>query len=174
MTIRDRMREFTDRLVVTDVAPRDSLCGCTPGEILALEQKYGIRLPESYARFLELMGQGAGRLVDRNEFDLYYPHVLRLTEQERALWAEVRVEEPDSTVVELPPQSLIICGRRGEQFSFIDCQQTDDSPVFYFNHWQMQIRQTHHSLFGFLESMRADAEHWMAMGFPKLFPDRAR
>jgi hypothetical protein len=103
--------------------------------------------------------------VDRNEFDLYYPKVLRLTEEERQFWADVRAEDPATTVIELPPQALIICGRHGEQFTFIKCTHEDDSPVFYFNHWKKQIRQTDDSLFGFLESMRADAEHWSAKGY---------
>jgi hypothetical protein len=164
MTVRDRMHAFVARMAASGVATPDRLRGCTTGEILSLEKKYGVRLPESYALFLGLMGHGAGDLVDPNEFDLYYPHVLQLTEQERAFWADVSAEDPAAAVVELPPHALIICGRHGEQFTFIECQRPDDSPVFCFNHWQKLIRQTDDSVIEFLEAMRADAEHWIGKG----------
>jgi hypothetical protein len=164
MAVRDRMLAFIDRMATTGVASPGRLQGCTPDEVLFLERKYGVRLPESYALFLGSMGHGAGRLVSRGEFDFYYPDVLRLTEEERQFWAEVRADDMTAAAVELPPQALIICGRHGEQFTVMDCTRPDDSPTFYFNHWDKQMRQTHDSLFGFLESMRADAEHWIGRG----------
>jgi hypothetical protein len=109
------MLAFIDRLATTSVASLGQLQGCTPDEIQFLEQKYGVRLPESYALFLGLMGQGAGQLVDRNEFDLYYPKVLRLTEEERQFWADVREEDPATTVIEFSTVDMEIHGCRGSR-----------------------------------------------------------
>jgi hypothetical protein len=164
MGVAERMREFVARLQASRVASTQTLVGCSPDEITRLEQKYAVRLPDSYALFLRLMGHRAGNLVGRAEFDLYYPDVLRLTEEERAFWAEVRAEDPGEAVVELPADALIVCGRYGEQFQFIECSRPDDSPVFYFNHWEPGFRRVEGSVFGFLEAMRADAEHWIRQG----------
>jgi hypothetical protein len=158
------MREFVSRLEASRVASRQTMAGCLDEEVARLEQRYQVRLPESYALFLRLMGHRAGNLVGREELDLYYPDVLRLTAEERGFWAEVRAEDPGATIVELPPHALLICGRYGEQFQFIECTHQDDSPVFYFNHWDLAIRQVEDSVFGFLEAMRADAEHWIRQG----------
>jgi hypothetical protein len=90
--------------------------------------------------------------------------VLRLTERQRSFWQEVHDEHPDEAVVELPGRALIICGRYGEQFAFIVCDRPDDSAAFYYIVWQKAIRQTHDSVFGFLEGMRADAAYWIDHG----------
>lgn len=164
MSVAERMREFVARLEASRVASPRTRVGCSPDEIARLERKYAVRLPGSYALFLRLMGHRAGNLVGREEFDLYYPDVLRMTEEERAFWNEVRAEAPDEAVVELPPGALIICGRYGEQFQFIECSRPDDSPVFSFNHWEPGFRQVQDSVFGFLEALRADAEYWIGRG----------
>ena len=60
--------------------------------------------------------------------------------------------------------ALLICGRYGEQFSYIVCDRPDDSAVWYVNVWDRRPREMHDSVFGFLESMRADAEYWIRRG----------
>lgn len=166
MGVAERMQELVARLEESRVASPETLVGCSSDEITRLEQKYSVRLPDSYALFLRLMGHRAGNLVGQ-EFDLYYPDVLRLTEEERAIWAEVRGEGPDEANVELPPNALIICGRYGEQFLFIECSLSEDSPVYYFNRWELGFRRVEDSVFGYLEAMRADAEHWIRLGSPE-------
>src|SRR5262249_15957031 len=95
MHFRDQMKAFIDRMIATRVAPPAKLIGCTTEEVAFLEKKYGLQLPASYALFLQAMGHRAGNLVSRDEFDLYYPEVLRLTEEDRAFWATVKAEAPN-------------------------------------------------------------------------------
>jgi hypothetical protein len=89
----DRFARLLRRLEASRVAGTADLVGCTPGEVEALEARYGIRLPLAYRRYLEVIGQRSGRLFTCDHAAVFYPHVLAMTAEQRQQWAEARAED---------------------------------------------------------------------------------
>lgn len=117
-----------ERLYETGVARPGQLQGCTADEIAALEAKYAIVLPDTYRRFLETMGHGAGRLFAHDRVEASYPQVLEMTEDQRR-WHR---DEPEEQPICLPDDALIVLGRLGQQFQFMRCQGTADAAIYYY------------------------------------------
>lgn len=160
------------RLEASRVAAPADLVGRTPNEIAAIEARYGVRLPRTYRRYLDVMGHRSGRLFTCDHAAAFYPHVLAMTSEQHQLWAEARAEDGSwpPPGFELPADALLILGRLGEQFEFIRCTGPDDSPVWYFNIWEWQTRESSPSVLGWLESWCAEAEGAIASGYFDLFP----
>ena len=125
---RDSIDRLVERLNETGVASRDQLRGCSADEIAALEAKYCIVLPDTYRRFLELMGHSAGQLFAHDRVEAGYARVLEMTEEQRR-WHH---DEPEEQPIRLPDDALIVLGRFDEQFSFIRCRGTADSAIYYY------------------------------------------
>jgi hypothetical protein len=70
----------------------------------------------------------------------------------------------------LPGDALLIYGHL-EQFEFIRCGGQDDSPVWYFNTWEWQVRQTEACVLAWLESWCIEAEWTIASGYFDLYPE---
>jgi hypothetical protein len=138
------------------------LVGCTETEIGALEAKYRLRVPESYRRYLAIMGHRSGRLFTSDHAAVFYSYVLNMTADLPAAWA---TESPPPPAFAVPDDALIIAARLGEQFEFIRCASTDDSPVWVFNSWDWQIRESHPSVLAWLESWCGEAERAIATGY---------
>ena len=162
--------QFLDSLEERSIAQRSGLHGCRDEEIKQLETKYGITLPSSYRQYLATMGHRSGRLFTHDHLAATYPYVLEMTAEHRADANEL----PDEAFVDLPADALIIVGRLGEQFLFIRCLETDDSPVWYFNEYETKIRQAHTSVLDWLQSTAAEAESAIENGYYETYPDGTR
>ena len=53
----ERFDALVRRLERAEVALPSDLGGCSSSEIAAIEARYGLRLPATHRRFLEVMGQ---------------------------------------------------------------------------------------------------------------------
>lgn len=153
------------------VAPGD-MVGCTAKEIEALEAKYQLQVPRTYRRYLEVMGHRSGRLFACDHAAVFYDSILAMTAEKRNQWSRDNAEDgigpPDE--FEFPTDALIINGRLGEQFEFIRCNNQVDSPVWYFNTYEWQVRQTEPSVLAWLESWCKESETAIADGYFEVSP----
>jgi hypothetical protein len=167
MSVEERMQQFVERMYAGEVARPGDLRGCSAAEITALEQRYDVILPRSYALFLSHMGRAAGKLWNLGEFDLLYRDALQLTEETLESWQRSGTESSRYSAAAFPHHGLVFCERLGNpDYWLIVCEGQDDSPVIHFDYEQEPIRfeQTQPSLFGFLEELCGDAEHWIRNG----------
>jgi hypothetical protein len=169
----DRFDRLLQRMERSDIATISDLVGCSEEEVAALEARYGLQLPQTYFLYLRVMGHRSGRLFTCDHMAVFYPYVLKMTAEQRRMWAECQAEDgggpPGS--FELPPDALLIAGRLGDQFEFIRCAGQEDSPVWYFNCWEWQVKESHPSLFTWLECWCEEAEWAIASGYYDLFPE---
>lgn len=112
----------------TGVAHPGQFQGCSADEVAALEARYGIVLPVTYRRFLEVMGHCPGQLFAHDHVKVNYPQILQMTEDERR-WHR---DEPEEQPLNLPDDALIVLGRFDQQFQFIHCQGTPDAAIYYY------------------------------------------
>jgi hypothetical protein len=167
--ILNRMAQFIARMSHDGVAQARDLRGCWPKEIKALEQRYDLRLPQSYALFLDQMGNCAGHLGNDGEFDLLYDDVLHITEEERDSFRQINEKFPMEAAYELPDKAFIFCRRLGNpDYWLIICDSEDDSAVYHFDceHKTIRLQKTHDSLFDFLEQLSDDAAN-RVKSFPR-------
>lgn len=158
----DVLAPLLARMAVSGVAVAGDLVGCTPEEIAALEARYGVRLPHTYRRFLEVMGRHAGRLFQHDSTLAFYPDVRGLTAEYREGY-EDDPEVPGALV--LPPDALIIAEREGDYFDFIRCTDPHDSPVWKFDVYRWTPVERHASVPGFLEAWCEAAEWAIGQGY---------
>jgi hypothetical protein len=167
MSVEERMRQFVERMYASGVARPGDLRGCSAPEIAALEQRHGLALPQSYSLFLSTMGHATGKLGNLGEFDLSYGDALKLNGETVEAWRASESASNRSYASAFPAQGLVFCARLGNpDYWLIVCRGQDDSPVIHFDYESEPVRfeQTQDSLFGFLEELRQDAEHWIAKG----------
>jgi len=114
--------DFIERVKSIGIMTANTRRGCSSSEIAALEEKYSIRLPSLYRRFLEYCGHEAGTLVYDPDMDSdYYEAALRLTAEHRE--DECRFDEPsDALIIASPGYDM--------QLVFIRCIDAVDSPVY--------------------------------------------
>lgn len=168
----DRFDQLLQRMKRSGVASRSQLVGCSQKEIAALEARYELRLPESYALYLRTMGHKSGRLFTHDHMAVFYSYVLKMTADERWSWndgADDGSGPPEK--FQLPGDALLIAGRLGDQFEFIRCNLPDDSPVWYFNTYEWEVKQSHASIFDWLEAWCGEAEEAIAGGYYDEYPD---
>lgn len=168
----DRFRRLLRRMERSSVALPSQLVGCSEQEIAALEARYGFQLPASYTQYLRVMGHKSGRLFTSDHMAVFYRYVLTMTAEEREGWATCKDEEGSSPPLgfTLPADALLIAGRLGSQFEFIRCQGQDDSPVWGFNIWDWQLRESSPSVLAWLERWCGEAERAIASGYFDLNP----
>jgi hypothetical protein len=121
------------------------------------------RAPDSYRSYLGAMGLRSGKLFATDHVAVFYRDVLNLTSDFPRNWAEDGTPPPPS--FQLPADALVISARLGEQFEFIRCVDGRDSPVWYFNSWDWQIRESHPSVMAWLDAWRAEAVRAIASGY---------
>jgi SMI1/KNR4 family protein SUKH-1 len=163
----DPFEQLLQRMERSGVATRAELLGCSSDEIGSLERLYNIRLPEAYRRYLEVMGHRSGKLFTHDHMAVSYPHVLRMTAEERKRWAEA----PAGKRIELPPDALVVAARLGDQFEFLRCHDAEDSPFWYYNSWDRVITQTSPSVIAWLNGWCSEAERAIASGYFDDFPN---
>jgi beta-galactosidase GanA len=138
--------------------------GCSPGEIAALERRYGVRLPATYRAFLQAMGHGAGKLFRHDHLAVTLNYVLDMTGHVRARMAAQNAVDP------LPGDALVILGRLDSYFQFIRCAHENDSSVWELNEVSWQVEPIHDSLFDWLEYWCEEAEAAILQGYFKGTP----
>jgi hypothetical protein len=128
--------------------------GCSEEELLKLEIRYAVKLPLTYRRYLQEMGHILGHLTSlRDHQEVSYASVMEMTFEVRQDWDRMQMDSGVSlsSSLELPSDALVIDGRLGDQFEFIRCSKPDDSPVWYFNTWEWQQKQSHSSVVSWLD-----------------------
>lgn len=168
----ERFQRLLQRMERSGVASLSQLVGCSEQEVAALEARYRLHLPEAYRVYLRVMGHNSGRLFTCDHMAVFYRYVLEMTAEQRQIWAESNAEDgsgpPPS--FDFPADGLLIAGRLGDQFEFIRCHGEDDSPVWYFNDWDWQVRESKPSVFAWLETWCEEAERAIASGYFNRFP----
>jgi SMI1-KNR4 cell-wall len=164
-TIATGFDDLLARMVKSSVATSDDLKGCTPKEITAIEKRYGLVLPTSYRRYLELMGHRSGKLFTSDHMAVFYSHVIELTD-EFATCPYTRA--PAS--FELPPDAFLIAARLGAAWQFIRCSNIDDSSVWYFDENDWIIKEAQHSVLDWLNTWCGIAQDAIAIGYFKDYP----
>lgn len=129
-SIADQFDKLCSELERDGIIDRTTVTGCTEAEIQALADKYDLDLPESYQRFLSLMGHDAGRLTKYGEYDFDYTTVLNLTTDKRRFATDDGDRDALDHVV--GPTDLIVLTRLGDYQLFIRCDGGPDSEVRYY------------------------------------------
>lgn len=94
---------------------------CTIEEVLALEQRLNLSLPEAYKEFLLWMGHGSPVLKGTNCFYEDLPNLLN--------WALELLDE-DGFPKKLPDDAFIFLMHQGYYFMFLKISEGKDPPVY--------------------------------------------
>ncbi|NVE01761.1 SMI1/KNR4 family protein [Massilia sp. BJB1822] len=165
----DAFKRLLKRMEHSRVASSQNVLGCTEQEVIAIEKKYKLRLPQVYRRYLETMGHRSGRLFAFDHVAAFYSAVLNLTADAPNDWSEDGLDPPSDFL--LPRNHLLISERLGDQFEFICCNGDNESPVWYFNTWDWEIRLQHQSVQEWLECWCTQSEDAIASGYFSQHPD---
>jgi hypothetical protein len=162
--------QLLTRMAKSKVANHSDLRGCTRAEIAYLEQRYGLLLPFSYRRYLELMGHRSGRLFTSDHMAVFYEHAVRLTDdfRTRRLGSGEEQHSGDMrapSTFRLPTNALIIAGRLDASWEFIRCDDANDSPVWIFDENDWAITETSASVIDWLRTWCGIAEDATASGY---------
>jgi hypothetical protein len=150
-------------MATSGVAAPHELQGCTKAEIASLEGRYGLRLPNTYRRYLELMGHRSRRLFTSDHMAVFYKHVLDLTDDVRT--------GPAPASFQLPPDAFVVAGRLSACWQFIRCDNADDSPVWVFDEIDWVITQCEPSVLDWLNTWCGSAEDAIRGGYFEIFPN---
>jgi SMI1-KNR4 cell-wall len=147
--IAQRLRELSD---LDDSA----IEGAAATEIGELETYAGGSLPDTYRRFLSVMGRSAGALLRGSDCLLTQRHGLRLRES-----AE-RIIHRSGAGFELPQDAFVFLVHHGYQFLYFHLQQGDDPPVFRFSDADQTANQIADSFSSFLLARLSEHEELSA------------
>ncbi|MBE9161631.1 MULTISPECIES: SMI1/KNR4 family protein [Microcoleaceae] len=137
----DRVKQ---QLIELKLIRQDELVGCTPDEVMAIQQQLGISLPLAYQEFLLSMGRSAGKFLRGS--DCFLNHLPQLQE-----WAVELLNEnnfPES----LADDAFIFLMHQGYQFSFFRLSEGADPPIYSYCEGTNQIDfiKSHQSFSDFL------------------------
>ena len=163
----DRFNAFLQRLERGEVALPGDLGGCSSAEIAAIEERYGLRLPTAYRRFLEAMGHRCGWLFVAEQVLVHSEVILRLTEEVRD---SLSSQSPD-LAAKIPPDALFILASGDDVDFFIRCGEGEDPPVYALNTAEQSIEIAYSSVMEWLEGACDYAEESMEEGY---FFDKAK
>ena len=149
MDVDSWLNDYVHRLLEHEIATEAQLVGCEPSEVAAVENEYGLSLPRLYRLVLTRFGRGAGRLVDVNEFDFYYPNMVALNK---------RIRSRKTPIHGLPKEPyLVVLGRYDEVFQYVlDAQGASDAAVYQLDLDDGVPREVYSSLTTLLEALLAD------------------
>jgi SMI1 / KNR4 family (SUKH-1) len=157
--------DLLSRMAKSSIADINDLKGCTAQEIATLETRYGLTLPNSYHRYLALMGHRSGRLFTCDHMAVFYSYVIELTDDFNTC---PNLRAPSN--FRLPPDAFIIAARLGAAWQFIRCSNSDDSPVWYFDENEWIIKETDCSVLDWLNTWCGIAEDAIAQGYFDVYP----
>lgn len=138
--------ELIERLVAIPRFDREVMQPCSEYEITFLEQEFNVILPESYKKFLRLMGKGAGGFLETDHWDAFYPYLLEIGQDDQ--YADY--------CDDLPEQYFVFASRLGGVFLFFITggTETDDPPVYAFGDaHDGRFRKIYDSFWGFFEEI---------------------
>jgi hypothetical protein len=125
MTKMFSIDNLMNKLIELDVAKPDEILGCTPEEILEIQQHQGINfLPKMYREFLSTMGKGAGLFLAHHKF--FYPKLLRLKDD-----IKTELLQPSLTTFKLPDNAFVYMVNQGYEFFYFLTHDQDDDPTIY-------------------------------------------
>ena len=111
-------------VVNAGVCKSSDIQGATEDEVVALEKRFGARMPEQYREFLLAIGHGAGCLFLGT--DIFISSVARLKEEATALLEENREE------VQLGEDVLVFSMHHGYEFMYFRMSEGSDPPVYQY------------------------------------------
>ncbi len=138
--------ELVERLFAIPRFGREAMQPCSEYEIAFLEQEFNVILPESYKKFLRLMGRGAGGFLETDHWDAFYPYLLEIGQGDQY------ADYCDG----LPSHYFVFASRLGGIFLFFIADGTDDEdpPVYAFgDNYDGTFRKIYDSFWGFFEEM---------------------
>jgi len=135
------------RLMEAGLSSAESFIGCTEEEVINIESRFAIRLPQCYRDFLAAMGRDAGKFLVGTDYS--YPKMLEFRKEAEGL---VRACQSSFS---LPTTSYVFMFHQGYTFLFFDCQGSVDPSVFMFTEAEREPRKTSES---FSEWLLAAAE----------------
>ncbi|HKQ99962.1 MAG TPA: ankyrin repeat domain-containing protein [Pyrinomonadaceae bacterium] len=143
--IRPTPDELIERLDALPAFSRDYFEPCSEEEIERLERTFRVILPESYKKFLRLMGRGAEGFLSSDHWDAFYPELLEIA----------RREEYAGRCDNLPDDYFVFASRLAGVYLFFIADGTDDDPpVYSFGDGHDEtFRKSHDSFWGFFEEM---------------------
>ena len=157
----ERFDALVRRLERAEVALPSDLGGCSSSEIAAIEARYGLRLPATYRRFLEVMGQRSGWLFAAEQVLVHYDSILTLTEELRDHLAL----DDQELVAKIPPDAFFVLTTGDDVDLFIRCGEAEDSPVYALNRAERSIEVAYSSVTEWLEGACEYAEEAIADGW---------
>lgn len=98
------------------------LVGCTEEEIIKLEEKVGLKLPETYKEFLLAVGHESGRLFQGTV--VHYSNLIEIQKRAKELLEE------NNNPIALPNRSLVFSMHQGYEIRFFDINMGENPPVF--------------------------------------------
>ena len=163
----ERFDAFLHRLERTEVALPSDLGGCSSSEIAEIEARYGLSLPATYRRFLEVMGYRSGWLFAAEQVLVHYETILTLTEELRD---SLSLEDPELGA-KIPPDAIFVLTTGDDVDFFIRCGEAEDPPVYALNSVERNIEVAYSSVTEWLEGACEYAEEALAEGY---FNDMAK
>ena len=147
MNYKDKAKDIYKRLIESRWATSIQIKGCTEEEIIFIEHKYKIKLPESYKLFLRMFGHGCGYIME--DIDVLYDRILNETE-----YVNTRVFAEGDKLKMLPANIFVFASRYGEQFLFFDTDLNEEDPPYYYYYWEdgEEIVKYDESMWCFIES----------------------
>ena len=123
------------------------------------------------------MGKESGLLLCCDHYAATYDEVLENTDYWRAFVSECEQESDDedaSKLFQLPDNTFVINSRLGEQFEYIQCDDTNDSAIWYFNMWEPTSKQHKTSIYYWLLTLMDQCESAIKSGYFEIHPRGTR
>lgn len=125
--------------------------GCTVEEITDLEERLGVKLPESYRIFLRVLGRGAGDFMVSDHWRFQFSDIPDLARN-----------KAHADYCDLPDNAFVFAERCGYFWVFFIADgSSDDPPVFGLDDDEDRTyKQVARSVWEFVESLVIDYEYW--------------
>src|SRR6266852_5992648 len=101
--------KLVERLLAAGIATPGEIIGCTDQDLREITQHAPGPLPFAYLDFLYAIGRGVRHFLP--EQDVYYPHMLRLTEEAKPI-----LDNWEKGQLLLPADAFVCTMRYGDQF----------------------------------------------------------
>jgi ankyrin repeat protein len=133
--------ELVERLLNVPSLQGMTLEPCSDEEISHLEQTFGVNLPESYKKFLRLMGRGERYFLECDHWDAFYPELLQMGQG----------EQYKKRCAGLPDDYFVFAQRLSVSLFFVADGTDDDPPIYSFD-WET-YEKVYDSFWDFFKEM---------------------